>query len=362
MVEYLDLRRMHDPIKDEIKDAIDRVINKSWYILGEELEQFEKEYAQYCGTRYCIGVGNGLDALRIILQSYGVGKGDEVIVPANTFIATALAVNQCGAIPVFADVCADTYNISPDEIEAKISARTKAIIAVHLYGRLADAEAIRDIAAVHNLKMIEDSAQSHGAVVDGRKAGSLGDAAGFSFYPGKNLGALGDGGAITTNDEELYENAKTVRNYGSMKKYYHTCIGLNSRLDEVQASILRVKLKYLDQWTKERQEIARYYIKNIHNIGIVLPKESDGENVWHIFPVLCERRDDLQAHLRKAGIASQIHYPIPVHLQKAYDYMGYKSGDYPVSEKIAKTELSIPLWCGMREQEKNMIIDTLNSF
>lgn len=362
MIEYLNLRRIHDSIRDELKSAIDRVMDNSWYILGEELDEFEREYAQYCGTKYCIGVGNGLDALRIILQSYGIGQGDEVIVPANTFIATALAVSECGAVPVFADIYDDTYNINPDEVESKLTARTKAIIPVHLYGRIADMKAIRDIADVHGLKVIEDSAQAHGAVLNGKRAGSMGDAAGFSFYPGKNLGALGDGGAITTNDEELYIKAKTLRNYGSLEKYYHRCIGINSRLDEMQAAILRVKLKYLDQWTRERQEIAGYYIRNINNGRIVLPKESKEDNVWHVFPIFCEDREDLQRHLSKAGIASQIHYPIPVHLQKAYDYLGYKNGDYPVSEKLAGAELSIPLWCGMKEEEKLLVIEALNSF
>lgn len=362
MIPYLDLNKIHEPIMHEMNKAIQGVVNDGWYILGQELEQFEKEYAAYCGTTYCLGVGNGLDALHIILSAYGIGAGDEVIVPADTFIATALAVSYCGAVPVFVDVCEDSYNLNPALLEEKITERTKAIMAVHLYGRLADVKAIRNIAKRHNLKVIEDAAQAHGATIDGKRAGALGDAAGFSFYPGKNLGALGDAGAITTNDKELYEKAKALRNYGSDVKYHHIYKGYNSRMDELQAAVLRVKLKYLNNWSQERREIAEYYVRNIDNAIIKLPKTSNPDNVWHVFPVLCNNRDRLQVFLKEHGIMTQIHYPIPVHLQEAYRELGYKRGDCPVAENIADTELSLPLWCGMTENERNEVVQALNAF
>ena len=287
MIPYFDLNALHAPIRKELDQAMATTVERDWYILGQELEQFEKEYAAYCGTSYCLGVGNGLDALHIILNAYGIGAGDEVIVPADTFIATALAVSYCGAVPVFVDVCEDSYNLNPALLEEKITERTKAIMAVHLYGKLADVKAIRNIAKCYNLKVIEDAAQAHGAIIDGKRAGALGDAAGFSFYPGKNLGALGDAGAITTNDEELYEKAKALRNYGSNVKYHHIYRGYNSRMDELQAAVLRVKLKHLNNWSQERRKIAEYYVRNIDNDVIKLPRLSNMDNVWHVFPVLC---------------------------------------------------------------------------
>lgn len=362
MIPYADFRKMHKCIKTEIESAINRVIDAEWYILGNELEQFEQEYASYCGTRYCLGVGNGLDALHIILSAYEIGVGDEVIVPANTFIATALAISYSGAVPVFVDVCEDTYNINPALIEEKITNKTKAIMAVHLYGRLADIDLINRVARKHNLLVIEDAAQAHGAMTNGKRAGSLGDAAGFSFYPGKNLGALGDAGAITTNDEELYEKAKALRNYGSNVKYHHEYKGFNSRLDELQAAVLRVKLKYLNDWTQERRRIAEFYLKNIDNDKINLPVVSDADNVWHIFPVFCEKRDELQRYLHEKGIMTQIHYPIPVHLQEAYRELGYNKGDFSVAENIAITELSLPIWYGMTESEMKEVVQMLNAF
>ncbi len=362
MIPYADFKRMHKGVKDEIHSAIDRVLDADWYILGKELEQFEQKYASYCGTQYCLGVGNGLDALHIILRAYGIGAGDEVIVPSDTFIATALAVSYCGAKPVFVDVCENSYNLNPVLLENKITENTKAVMVVHLYGRMADVESIRDIAKKYHLKVIEDAAQAHGAMIDKKRAGSLGDAAGFSFYPGKNLGAFGDAGAITTNDKELYEKAKIIRNYGSNVKYHHIYKGFNSRMDEMQAAVLKIKLKYLDEWTSERKRIAEYYKKNISNDKIQLPVEDDKDNVWHIFPVFCEERNKLQNYLADNGIMTQIHYPIPVHLQEAYRDLHYKKGDFPVAEKIADTELSLPIWYGMTTTEMEQVVQVLNRF
>ncbi|MDE6760097.1 MAG: DegT/DnrJ/EryC1/StrS family aminotransferase [Lachnospiraceae bacterium] len=362
MIPYINLERMHKRIKGEMESAINQVIDAEWYILGNELELFEKEYAAYCGTEYCIGVGNGLDALHIILEACGIGAGDEVIVPADTFIATPLAVSYCGATPVFVDVLEDTYNLNPALVEQKITKNTKAIMPVHLYGRLADVQAIRDIANSYSLKIIEDAAQAHGAIIDGKRAGALGDAAGFSFYPGKNLGALGDAGAIVTSDKDLYEKAKALRNYGSNIKYHHIYKGFNSRMDELQAAVLRVKLRYLDDWSQERRKIAKYYLENIHNDRIKLPQYSDIDNVWHVFSVFCEERDSLQNYLKQCEIMTQTHYPIPVHLQEAYVELGYKKGDFPVAENIADTELSLPIWCGMTEMEMDKVVQAVNAF
>jgi len=353
---------LHDTLQEEILTTIRKVYDNNWFIMGNELELFEKEYAEYCGTKYCIGVGNGLEALNLILRGYGIGQGDEVIIPANTFIATALAVNYSGAKPVLVDTDINTYNIDTSLIREKITPRTKAIIAVHLYGRPADMNSINKIADEYGLKVIEDAAQAHNATYFGKKAGSLGHAAGFSFYPTKNLGALGDAGAITTNDEDLYRKVRMLRNYGSEIKYIHEYKGYNSRLDELQAAILRVKLKYLDQWTNERNRIAEYYISNIVKQKVILPTISkDIRNVWHIFPVLCEERDEMQKKLLERGIATAIHYPTPIHLQKAYADLGYRKGDFPCAERIASTELSLPLWQGMKEDEIEKVVDTISS-
>lgn len=362
MIPYLDLGKMHHAIGEELINAVNTVMQNEWYILGQQLEHFEKEYALFCGTKYCLGVGNGLDALHIILSAYGIGNGDEVLVPANTFIATALAVSYARATPVFVDADLDTCNINPDLIEEKITEKTKAIIAVHLYGRLADMEKIKQIAMKYNLIVIEDAAQAHGAQLQASKAGSFGNAAGFSFYPGKNLGAMGDAGAITTNDDTLYKKAKALRNYGSNEKYHHIYQGVNSRMDELQAAILRVKLKYLEEWTVKRREIADFYSKNIKNAKIKVPLSPGTDKVWHIYPIFCEYRDQLQRYLQDKGIMTQIHYPIPVHLQQAYQSFGYQKGDFPVAEQLANTELSLPIWYGMTETQMDEIVTALNQF
>ncbi len=363
MIAYSDLTYIHNQIREEVDQKVKSVLDSNWFILGKEVEEFEKEYAAYTGAKHCIGVGNGLDALHLILAGYGIGPGDEVIVPANTFIATALAVSYCGATPVLVDADEETCNLNISKIEEKITDKTKAIMAVHLYGQVVDIERVYDVAKKYKLKVIEDAAQAHNAKWNGKKTGSLGDAAGFSFYPGKNLGAFGDAGAITTNDDELARKIKALRNYGSEEKYKHIYKGFNSRLDELQAGILRIKLKYMDQWTKERQEIAAYYLEHVKNPKISLPKAPATEqHVWHIFPVFVEDREALMAHMEARGIKTLIHYPIPVHLQEGYAELGHKEGDYPVAERLAKQEVSLPLWVGMQTEEIEAVVEALNSF
>lgn len=363
MLPYYDISDTHLMIKEEVLDAISRVYSKNRFIAGEELQLFEEEFASFCGVKFCVGVGNGLDALHLILKAYGIGAGDEVIVPANTFIATALAVSYSGARPVFADCSLSDYNLDPGKIEEIITTKTKAIIAVHLYGKPANMNSIMEIAGRYNIIVIEDAAQAHNAKYYGKKAGNLGHAAGFSFYPGKNLGALGDGGAVTTNDEELAERIRILRNYGSEVKYEHILKGYNSRLDEIQAAILRVKLKYLDRWTKERQAIANYYISHMNTEKFLLPQKHEGaESSWHIFPILCKDRRKTQNFLKEKGIATLIHYPIPVHLQKAYLDLGYKKGDFPNTEQVADEELSLPLWQGMEQDKIDKVVDAILSY
>lgn len=363
MIKFSDLRPIHNQIREEMDKAYNTVMDSGWYIMGEQLEKFETEYARYCGTDYCIGVGNGLDALHLILEGYGIGIGDEVIVPANTYIATALAVSYCHATPVFVDCDPVTFNIDIEKVEDKITNRTKAIMAVHLYGKAVEMDKLRKIADRYNLKIIEDAAQAHGARYKGKKIGSIGDAAGFSFYPGKNLGALGDAGAITTNDKKLADKIRALRNYGSQRKYEHLYKGFNTRLDEMQAAFLRVKLKYLDNWIEERRKIANYYLDNIKNDNVVLPQNiKEEENVWHIFSIMVHEREAMQKEFQKEEIQTLIHYPIPIHLQKAYIELGYKEGTFPVSERYAKEEISLPLWVGMKKEDCKQICDIINSF
>lgn len=363
IIEYLNLHRLHEKIKKELKESIASVMDNEWYILGDKLEEFEENYAKYIGVRYCVGVGNGLDALHIILSSLGIGSGDEVIVPAHTFIATALAVNYVGAVPVFVDVDLNGL-IDDNKIEKKITKKTKAIIGVHLYGRLVNVKKLKEIAERNNIYFVEDAAQAHGAEEKEslKKAGSFGIAAGFSFYPGKNLGALGDGGAITTNSLEVYKKAKALRNYGAEKKYYHEYYGVNSRLDEIQAAVLGNKLKYLDIWNSERRRIAEFYVNQINNSKIRLPELTGKENVWHIFPIYLEEREKLKKYLLDNGVQTLCHYPVPIHMQNAYAQLNYKKGDFPIAEKIAETELSLPIWPGMNEHEVMSICRIINNF
>lgn len=362
-IPFLNLEPMHTTISNEIVGVFKKAYYDNWFILGPNVEVFETEFSQYCGTEHCISCGNGLDALSIILRGYDIGEDDEVIVPSNTYIATALAVSYVGAKVIFVEPDINTFNIDINKIEAAITNKTKAIIAVHLYGRPAETDKIKILCKKYNLKLIEDAAQAHGAIYNGKKTGNLGDAAGFSFYPGKNLGALGDGGAIVTNDSALAEKVRAIRNYGSKIKYYNEYKGINSRLDEIQAAFLSVKLKHLDKWNADRQKSANIYLEKIKNSKIILPSiNSVNESIWHVFTIRTEYRDDLLKYLKDNGIETLIHYPVPIHLQKAYKDWGYTVGDFPIAEAISKTVLSLPIWYGMKYDEINYIIDILNKW
>ncbi|GIM52673.1 aminotransferase [Capnocytophaga cynodegmi] len=369
MIQFLDLKSVNNQYKEELIDACSRVINSGWYITGKELETFEKEFASYCGTKFALGVANGLDALILTLRAWKelgkIQEGDEVIVPSNTYIASILAVteNKLKAVLVEPDI--KTYNIDPEQIKKAITPKTKAILPVHLYGQLAPMSEIMAIAKKHNLLVLEDSAQAHGASIDGRKAGNWGDASGFSFYPGKNLGALGDAGAITTNDENLYNMLKALRNYGSHQKYHNLVTGVNSRLDEIQAAMLSVKLKYLDKETAHRRKIANLYLKEIQNPLIKLPlKDVNAENysqhVWHLFVVRIENRERFQQYLIENGIQTLIHYPIPPHKQQAYKE--WNSLSLPISEKIHDEVISLPMSPTQTLEETQRIIEICRSF
>lgn len=362
-IPFLDLQREQIPYQKEIQAVVERVIQSGWYILGKEKVNFEESFAHYCGVKYCVGVGNGLDAIRLILLAYiemGLMKeGDEVLLPANSFIASALAVSQCGMIPVLVDCDINTYNLDSSKIEEKISKRTKAILTVHLFGQVSNMTALRRIADQYNLKLIEDAAQAHGAVYKEKKAGSLGDAAAFSFYPVKNLGALGDAGAVTTDDEQLAQMIKNLANYGSEIKYEHTLKGLNSRLDDIQAAVLVAKLKHLDKQNNKRREIAEAYRKNIINTKIRTPEVNNLQaHVFHVYAIRCKERDSLQAHLSQWGIATQIHYPKAIHNQGAYKE--YKYLELPISEQLQDELLSLPIFPSMTNEELSYIIDVLN--
>jgi dTDP-4-amino-4,6-dideoxygalactose transaminase len=345
MIPFLDLLSACKEIKKELDEAYARVIHSACYILGREVSSFEEEYAEYCSTKFCVGVGNGLDALHLILRAYGIGEGDEVIVPSNTYIATWLAVSYAGATPRPVEPDPRTYNIDPARIQAAITARTKAIMPVHLYGQPADMDPIKEIAERHALKVIEDSAQAHGARYKGRLTGSLGHAAGHSFYPGKNLGAFGDGGAITTDDRQLADRVRALRNYGSKEKYYNDFKGFNSRLDELQAAFLRVKLKRLDEWNDRRRQVAKRYLNKLKGFDdLTLPYVAEwAQPVWHLYVIRHARRDALQQKLTEAGIGTLIHYPVPPHLSGAYADLGYTKGSFPIAEELANTVLSIPM-------------------
>jgi dTDP-4-amino-4,6-dideoxygalactose transaminase len=348
-IPFLDLYSPHLELRPQLEQAFDRVLNSGWFVLGKEVEAFENEFAEYCGVKHCIGVGNGLDALHLILRAYGIGSGDEVIVPANTYIATWLAVSHSGATPIPVEPDERTYNIDPCRIQEALTASTKAIIAVHLYGQPADMDAINDIATKHGLRVIEDAAQAHGARYKGRCVGSLADAAGFSFYPGKNLGALGDGGAITTNDPALSDRVRLLRNYGSKIKYHNELIGFNSRLDELQAAFLRVKLKRLTEWNVARCAIADVYITRLSDTGILLPYVPEwAEPVWHLFVVRVRNRNELQSTLTKEGLDTMIHYPVPPHRSNAYN----AKMDYLLTSKLAQEILSIPIPLSNRHRDR----------
>ncbi len=360
-IPFLSFEPMHTLIRNEIIDVFKKTYCNNWFILGPNVENFETEFSKYCGTKHCVSCGNGLDALSIILRGYDIGEDDEVIVPSNTYIATALAVSYVGARVVLVEPDIKTFNIDINKIEAAITKKTKAIITVHLYGRPAEINKIKVLCEKYNLKLIEDAAQAHGAIYNGKKTGSLGDAAGFSFYPGKNLGALGDGGAILTNDSTLADKVRAIRNYGSKIKYCNEYKGVNSRLDEMQAGFLSIKLKYLDNWNADRQKTAKLYLEKINNNKIILPyMNSVKESIWHVFTIRTEYRDELINYLKSNGIETLIHYPIPIHLQNAYKDLGYTVGDFPVAETISKTILSLPIWYGMNDEEINYVISILN--
>jgi dTDP-4-amino-4,6-dideoxygalactose transaminase len=344
-IPFLDMKAPYQELRDELDAAYRRVMESGWYIIGKEVDAFEQEFAGYCNARFCAGVGNGLEALHLILRAYEIGEGDEVIVPSNTYIATWLAVSYAGARPVPVEPNFRTYNLDPERVEAAITSRTRAILPVHLYGQPADLDPLMNLANKYDLKVIEDAAQAHGALYKGRKCGTLGHAAGFSFYPGKNLGALGDAGAVVTNDEKLAEKVRSLRNYGSKIKYYNDVKGYNSRLDEMQAAFLRVKLMHLDEWNTRRKNIASVYLGSLADLqDLTLPFVSAWSSPnWHIFPVRHPRRDDFQKCLQGEGIDTLIHYPVAPHLSAAYSDLGMKTGAFPIAESIASTELSLPI-------------------
>lgn len=355
---------MHEAIKAEMRTAFEEVYDSNWYILGNNVLEFEKEYANLNKTKYTVGVSNGLDALHLALKSLGIGPGSEVIVPSNTFIATVLAVSHAGATPVFVEPNTLTYNIDPIKIEAAITPRTSAIIPVHLYGQACEMDTIMDIAKKHNLFVVEDNAQAHLAAYKEKLTGSWGQINGTSFYPGKNLGALGDGGAVTTDDPELTEKVKILRNYGSHEKYKNDVIGYNKRLDEIQAALLRVKLDHLEEWTLQRQQIASWYDKNLRGVGdLILPyTHPESSHSFHLYVIRTNRRDALQSHLKRKEIDTLIHYPIPPHLQPAYAPLFYSRGDYPIAENLADTSLSIPIWPGMTHEQVNFVCRNIAEF
>jgi len=351
-IPFLNFKPMHEQIRSEMQHAFSEVYDSYWYVMGEKLQNFEASYADFNQTKYSVGISNGLDALILALEALGVGKDDEVIVPSNTYIASVLAITSVGATPIFVEPRMETYNINPELIEEKISKKTKTIMPVHLYGQACEMDEIMNIAEAFNLKVVEDNAQAHGSSYNGQLTGSFGQANGVSFYPGKNLGALGDAGAVTTDHEEIADKIKTLRNYGSQKKYHNEYIGLNRRLDELQAAFLSVKLNYLKDWTKGRQQIAEWYDTHLQNTSLVLPTTvSRADHVFHLYVVRTNKRDELQNQLKENGVGTLIHYPIPPHLQKAYKHLGYKQGDFPIAEELAKTTLSLPLWVGMEEKQ-----------
>ena len=360
MISFLDLKTLYHEIKPEIDDAVMRVLNSGWYIGGVEVENFEVDYANYCNASYCVGVANGLDALYLSLRALDIGPGDEVIVPSNTYIATWLAVSHCGAIPVPVEPDIHTHNIDPSLIEAAITSRTKVILPVHLYGQAADMDPILALAQKYKLWVLEDGAQAHGARYKDKKIGAHGDIVAWSFYPGKNLGAMGDAGAVTTNNQEIADRIRILRNYGSEVKYKNEYQGYNSRLDPIQAAILRVKLKYLDQWNLRRCNIAKQYQEAFNATELIQPFVPEWTDpVWHLYVVKHPQRDELQKTLKNSGVETMIHYPIPPHLQTAYKSLGFKKGDFPISENLHETVLSLPIGPGQNIQSTQTVIDSV---
>ncbi len=363
-VPFLSFEAMHQPIKAELNKAFEKVLDSNWFVLGKEVSSFETAYAEFNQVNHCVGLSNGLDAIHIALMTLGIGKGDEVIVPSNTYIATLLAVSYVGAKPVLVEPDPQTYNIDPAKMEAAISSATKAIIPVHLYGQVCAMDKIVAIAEKHQLYIIEDNAQAHGAMLQGKMTGSFGHINATSFYPGKNLGALGDAGAVTSNDDELAQKARVLRNYGSQKKYYNEVIGHNMRLDELQAALLSVKLPHLMEWSNQRQNIAAWYNEALQNVGdLILPIVTDrASHVYHLYVIRTAQRASLQQWLQEHEVGTLIHYPVPPHLQECYQHLGFGVGDFPIAEEIAATSLSLPLWPGMQQADVSFVADQIKLF
>jgi len=363
-VPFLSFAPQHDPIREEIMSALGQVYDSQWYVLGQTVRDFEAAYAAFSGAQHCVGVANGLDALHLSLLALGIGPGDEVIVPSNTYIATWLAASYVGATIVPVEPNPDTFNLDPRLLEAAITPRTRVIMPVHLYGQACEMTAIMEIARRHNLLVIEDNAQSQGATADGQTTGSFGDANGTSFYPGKNLGALGDAGAITTNDAAVAKKLQTLRNYGSQQKYYNEVVGYNSRLDELQAGVLQVKLAHLPEWTRQRRQVAAWYDEQLAGCGdLKLPATAEGStHVYHLYVVRTAHRAALQQHLTADGIGTLIHYPVPPHLQEAYASQGYEVGAFPIAEELANTCLSLPMWPGMTQEHVAAVVQSMQAY
>lgn len=361
MIKFLDLEKVNNRFRNKMDARIKQILDTGWYLSGKWNDEFAKNFAEFCGTKHALGVANGLDAINLIIRGYGFEPGDEIIVPANTYIATILAISENGCTPVLVEPDINTYNINPDKIEEKITPRTRAIIVVHLYGQAVQMAKIWALAKKYNLKIIEDAAQAHGAVYDGKRVGNLGDAAAFSFYPGKNLGALGDAGGITTNDTELFNKIKAIANYGSDYKYHHIYKGVNSRMDEIQAALLDIKLPYLDADNDRRREIAKYYRENIVNPKIILPKTYDEiAHVWHVFVIRTENRDELCKYLNKNDIQTNIHYPVPPHKQGAYNE--WHDISLPITEEIHRTVVSLPISPVLTDDEVKMVTGVINAW
>jgi len=359
-IPLVDLKAQYAALKDELQAAVTRVMERCDFILGEDVEVLEREFAEYCGARFAVGVATGTDALRIALTAAGIGPGDEVITAANTFIATVLAISYVGATPVLVDVGRDTYNIDPEQVTRALTPRTKALLPVHLYGQPADMAPLAEIAKENGLKLIEDACQAHGALYDDRRAGSLGLLGCFSFYPGKNLGAYGDGGMVVTDDEDLVRECKMLRNYGRMQKYEHEMKGYNCRLDTIQAAILRVKLRHLDRWNELRRRNAELYRTALADLEVELPQEAERcRHVYHMYVIRTRDRDEVQKRLKAAGVSTGIHYPIPVHCQKAYDDLPYRVGDFPVTEQYAGAILSLPMYPELSADQIQYVADSL---
>jgi dTDP-4-amino-4,6-dideoxygalactose transaminase len=363
-IPFLSFTPQHQPIREDVLSALTRVYDAQWFVLGQEVANFEAAYAAFNQTAHCVGVANGLDALHLALKALGIGPGDEVLVPSNTYIATWLAVTQVGATPVPVEPNAVTFNLDPARVEAAITPRTRAIMPVHLYGQACEMTALMALAQRHHLVVVEDNAQAQGATADGQLTGSFGHASGTSFYPGKNLGALGDAGAITTNDADLNQKLRSLRNYGSQKKYYNEVVGYNSRLDEMQAAVLAIKLQHLAEWTRQRQAVAALYNRHLAGIGdLVLPTVAAGStHVYHLYVVRTARREELQQHLADQGISTLVHYPVPPHRQEAYADLGLTQGQFPIAEALAATCLSLPMWPGMTEEHVAAVADAMRRF